>query len=583
MSIWMPPLPALGALGFVATVAGAVAERAMTASPRPALLRRAEPPLVIPPPELPRSESNTFTAVPVVAPAIPPPLVSASVELVEASQAKATLLVEPRPMPVFDDPATRPERLEWSINGLAKRDRDLSSQFTVTRGQRRGVLALLVVSVGALGVSPHWFFLVLITATDIIYVTSLWFRLHLLRLSLRRPNLVAVSDEEARMTPDAELPVYTVLVPAYREPEVVARLLSALDSLEYPKDKLDVKLLLEEDDDETRRAADEAGADARLEVVIVPAGEPRTKPKALNYGLTLARGDIVTIYDAEDRPDPLQLRRAAVALARMPERVVCVQARLGYFNPSQNLITRWFTIEYAMWFSQLLPGLVQVDAPVPLGGTSNHFRRPALVEVGAWDPFNVTEDADLGIRLHRAGYRTAIVESTTLEEANSDFVNWVKQRSRWYKGYLQTWLVHMRKPRRLLNQLGLGAFLRFNLFVGGTPLLALLNPVFWIMCIVWFIGRPGFVLHLFPSPVYYTSLGCWLGGNFIFTYMCVLTALELDQIDLVLAALLMPLYWVMMSVAGAKALLQLAFAPSYWEKTHHGLDTQDPASTTPVL
>jgi cellulose synthase/poly-beta-1,6-N-acetylglucosamine synthase-like glycosyltransferase len=236
-----------------------------------------------------------------------------------------------------------------------------------------------------------------------------------------------------------------------------------------------------------------------------------------------------------------------------------------------------------MWFSQLLPGLVQVDAPVPLGGTSNHFRRERLVEVGAWDPFNVTEDADLGIRLHRAGYRTAVMESTTLEEANSDFVNRVKQRSRWYKGYLQTWLVHMRRPRRLWHELGPGAFLRFNLFVGGTPLLALLNPVFWIMCIVWFVGHPGFVLHLFPAPVYYASLACWLGGNFVFTYMCVLTALELDQTDLAIASLFTPLYWVMMSVAGAKALMQLAFAPSYWEKTHHGLDAPVRPVTTPVV
>jgi glycosyltransferase involved in cell wall biosynthesis len=206
-----------------------------------------------------------------------------------------------------------------------------------------------------------------------------------------------------------------------------------------------------------------------FEVVVVPPVGPRTKPKALNYALLDSTGDIVCIYDAEDRPDPLQLKKVAATFRQLGPEYACVQAELAYFNADENLITRWFAVEYRAWFTQFLPQLSRVEAPIPLGGTSNHFRRELLVQLGAWDPYNVTEDADLGIRLHRQGYRVAVLDSVTYEEANTDFVNWIKQRSRWYKGYAQTYLVHMRHPIRLLRDVGLAGFVRFNLFVGGTP------------------------------------------------------------------------------------------------------------------
>ncbi|HEV2360104.1 MAG TPA: glycosyltransferase family 2 protein, partial [Acidimicrobiales bacterium] len=291
----------------------------------------------------------------------------------------------------------------------------------------------------------------------------------------------------------------------------------------------------------------------------------------LNYGLTLARGDIVTIYDAEDEPEPLQLRRAAVALSRLPPDVACLQAKLSFGNPLQNLITKWFTIEYAMWFSYFLPGLVSVNTPVPLGGTSNHFRRWALELMGAWDPYNVTEDADLGMRMRREGYGVRLLESTTYEEANSDFVNWIKQRSRWYKGYLQTLLVMLRHPGELAKEVGWSKAVETSLFVGGTPLLALLNPIFWVLTIVWFVAHPSFIQHIYPPPVYYVSLFCWSFGNFLMAYITIVSARVLRGGDLLLAALLVPVYWVMMSLAAMKAALQLVLAPTFWEKTVHGL------------
>jgi cellulose synthase/poly-beta-1,6-N-acetylglucosamine synthase-like glycosyltransferase len=214
---------------------------------------------------------------------------------------------------------------------------------------------------------------------------------------------------------------------------------------------------------------------------------------------------------------------------------------------------------------------VQQKAPIPLGGTSNHFKTDILRELGGWDPFNVTEDADLGIRLYRHGYRTVVLDSVTLEEANSDAINWIKQRSRWYKGYLQTWLVHTRNPIAMIREVGLGPFLRFNLFVGGTPLLALLNPVFWSLTLMWFVAELPFIQRLFPTWLYFAGLTCLVLGNFAFVYSNVVAARTAGIPQLVSRAVLSPAYWMLMSIAAFKALLQLVVAPSFWEKTTHGL------------
>lgn len=315
-----------------------------------------------------------------------------------------------------------------------------------------------------------------------------------------------------------------------------------------------------------------------LRVVRVPFSQPQTKPKACNVGLAMARGELITIFDAEDRPEPMQLRKAALAFRQVPENVVCLQAKLAFFNYDQNVLTSWFTTEYAMWFNQMLPGLVQQDAPIPLGGTSNHFRTDVLRSLGGWDPFNVTEDADLGVRLHRCGYRTLVLDSVTYEEANSDAINWLKQRSRWYKGYLQTWLVHSRNPVAMCREIGIVPFVRFNLFVGGTPLLAVLNPLFWALTAMWFAGEVGFVQSLFPSWLYYLGLICLVLGNFTFVYCNVVAARSTGIPQLVPHAVTSIAYWALMSLAAAKALLQLVVAPSFWEKTTHGLG----GTTVPV-
>jgi cellulose synthase/poly-beta-1,6-N-acetylglucosamine synthase-like glycosyltransferase len=413
--------------------------------------------------------------------------------------------------------------------------------------------------------------IILVSIVTALYITLVWYRFRLFLRSTRADVVVAVSDEEARSVRDEELPMYTVLVPAYHEPEVIGHLLEHLGRVEYPKDRLEILLLVEADDSETIGAIGDADPGRQFELVFVPPSEPRTKPKALNYGLSLAKGELITVYDAEDIPDPLQLRRAVVGLARLGDSFACLQAKLSYHNPTQNLITKWFTIEYAMWFSFFLPGLAAIQAPIPLGGTSNHFRRSVLRSMGAWDPFNVTEDADLGVRMAREGYNIGVLESVTYEEANSDFVNWVRQRSRWYKGYLQTFVVHSRAPRRLIDEVGWRGAINFFLFVGGTPVLALLNPIFWSMCLLWFVVHPEFIKSLFPAPVYYVGMLSWAFGNFLLVYLTVISCRLIRHGELFVAALLVPIYWVMMSIAAVKAAWQLVTQPAHWEKTFHGL------------
>ena len=405
------------------------------------------------------------------------------------------------------------------------------------------------------------------------YIAPLADRLLLFSRGLARDAIFTVDDDEARAVPEQDLPTYTVLVPAYNEPEVVGDLIAAMTAIDYPAEKLQVLLLLEEDDAVTIAAAREAGLGEIVEILLVPAADPRTKPKACNYGLHFATGDVVTIFDAEDLPEPLQLRRVAVAFDRLGDDVACVQAKLAFHNGTQNMLTGWFTADYALWFNFVLPGLMRSNSPIPLGGTSNHIRRSVFDEIGAWDPYNVTEDADLGVRIAESGYRTAVLDSTTLEEANSDPINWIRQRSRWYKGYLQTWLVHVRRPVQLWRGIGTVGMLRFTTLLAGTPIIACLNMVFWLITISWLLGQPFLVEEIFPWYVYFPALISLVFGNSAVLYMNLVACRETGNSALWLACLTVPLYWLMMSVAAIKGTYQLIRNPSYWEKTFHGLSS----------
>lgn len=464
----------------------------------------------------------------------------------------------------------RQRLLHRSVNLLREQDPTRSASVAVV-GWQRGVLwAGLGLTVGFAVWRPLQTAVVLIGLSTLAYILTMIDRVLIFRQGLAYRAIV-ISDEEARSLPDHRLPRYTILVPAYNEPEVVGDLLEAMGRLEYPADKMQVLLLLEADDEVTIAAAAGYKDSEIITTVLVPPADPRTKPKACNFGLQLATGDIVTIYDAEDIPEPLQLRRTVAAFAKLPPEVVCVQSKLAYHNAHQNLLTGWFTAEYNLWFGYLLPGMMRSRSPIPLGGTSNHLRRDVLESIGAWDPFNVTEDADLGLRIHALGFRTAVLDSTTMEEANSDTINWIRQRSRWYKGYLQTWLVHIRRPREMWRSVGPRSFLRLTLILAGTPIIAVLNLAFWFITVLWFLGQPALVGAVFPWFIYFPALIALIVGNGATLYMNLIALREDDRSDLIIPALTVPGFFALMSVAAAKGVYQLIRNPSYWEKTFHGL------------
>lgn len=369
---------------------------------------------------------------------------------------------------------------------------------------------------------------------------------------------------------DDELPSYTILVPLHDEPRILPILADALGRLDYPRPLLDIKLVMEADDRATLAAAEALGLPGRWDCVLVPPSHPRTKPKACNYALPLARGELLVIFDAEDKPESDQLRKAAALFHAAPPDLACIQARLNFYNAEDNWLTRMFALDYALWFDFLLPGLERLNIPLPLGGTSNHFRTAILREVMAWDPFNVTEDADLGIRLRQRGYRVGTVDSTTFEEATSRSANWIRQRTRWLKGYLQTWIVHMRAPRSLWQRLGPVGFLGFQFFIGGTVLTSLLNPVVWAICVYWLATDTGMLDPLFPTFVLATSLLAWLIGNFSFVYLAMIAPFRRNWFSLAPWALTAAPYWAMISIAGYRALAEYLHAPHRWNKTRHG-------------
>jgi cellulose synthase/poly-beta-1,6-N-acetylglucosamine synthase-like glycosyltransferase len=452
---------------------------------------------------------------------------------------------------------------------------------------RRSMLRIAVVVgaiVAAFVMVPDGTAAAITTFVAVCYLITSMDRNWLLVKGFTSPSLVQISDAEALAVPDEELPFYTVLLPVFNEPTIMQNLITGVGQLDYPRDRLEVLLLIEEDDFATQMAV----ADIQLQsirVVLVPPGGPRTKPKACNYGMSLAdpRGEMMTIYDAEDIPEPLQLRRAVVALRRAPSDVGCVQSRLGYFNEKQNLLTRWFALEYDQWFGVVLPAVQDARCVVPLGGTSNHMPTRVWREVGGWDEFNVTEDADLGVRLARYGYRTIILDSVTLEEANSDVINWVRQRSRWYKGYLQTMMVHLRHPLELRREIGTKAILRLIAMTGAVPLGNAFNLLFWFALLCWIAGRPPFVSFLFPPFTYYLCLTLFVVVAPMAVFVGLVVSFAQGKPYLWWAALLVPFYWLLQSVAAIKAIYQLVFRPFFWEKTVHGLSQNPMTPTNSVL
>lgn len=376
-----------------------------------------------------------------------------------------------------------------------------------------------------------------------------------------------------------EYPVYSILVPVYKEASVVASILHNFEQLDYPHDKLDVLILLEEDDTETTAAVRAADPPGWMRVVIVPDGEPRTKPRACNYGLLLSRGQYVVIYDAEDRPEESQLKKALASFRRdeavqvsghQTRPLACVQASLNFYNPDYNVLTRMFAIEYAHWFDTMLPGLDGTNTPLPLGGTSNHFLRSALVAVGGWDPYNVTEDADLGLRLTASGYRVDVIRSTTWEEATAELAPWIRQRTRWIKGYLVTAAVNLRRPIRWIRHNGARASMTMFDLILGTPMSFLLYPITMAFTVTsWLLG-PVVPIRIPHALLLFGYFNMVVMNLAIIISSC-RTAWRRYNWRVALFAAFLPIYWFLHSMAAWRALLQMIHSPHRWEKTPHGI------------
>jgi len=367
----------------------------------------------------------------------------------------------------------------------------------------------------------------------------------------------------------AALPVVSLLVPVFRETAMLGPMLARLAALDYPADRLDLLLIVEAGDSGLRQKLAGMTTGPAFRTIVVPTGGVQTKPRALNYALSFARGSIVGIYDAEDHPNPDQLRRVAAEFAQAPDDVACLQGRLSFYNARQNWVSRAFALDYALWFGLVLPALARARLPVPLGGTTIFLRRDLLERLGGWDAHNVTEDADLGIRLARAGYRCRLIETETLEEAACQPVAWVRQRSRWLKGYAATWHVHSRRPGQLLRDLGPAGFVWCQFLLLGALAGFALAPGLWLL---WFTTPLG-------------AAGLWPAGappaSVTGPALAVAAAIQVAAAGR--AAWLtgqgwlwrsIPLLWpyfALGSLAFAKAIAELGVAPFYWDKTEHGL------------
>lgn len=456
---------------------------------------------------------------------------------------------------------------ESATHGLEQKWAWLSAGPSQWRADLRRLIAIALLAAAVFGVAPN-----LVTFSFEVLLATLFFAWLVLRLT---GAFVQIPPEErpAADAPDRELPAYTIIAALYREARSVDGLLRAIEHLDYPREKLDVLIVVEADDRETRAALADRRTSLPLTVIPVPTIGPRTKPKALNFALPFARGDLTVIYDAEDRPQPDQLRCAIRAFRRGGDDLACVQAKLCVDNGADGWLAQLFTAEYASQFDVFLPGVAALRLPLPLGGSSNHFYTSILREVGGWDPYNVTEDADLGMRLARFGYRTGVIDSTTYEEAPARFGPWLRQRTRWFKGWMQCWLVHMRRPFRLARELGAAGFLGFQLIVGGNVLAALAHPLFIAQLI--YTAASGTPPWPGDDPLAAT-IAMFFGATAVAGYAtsAFLGWLGLFRRGLLAHAwilLLTPAHWLLLSLAAWRAVYQLLISPYLWEKTEHGL------------
>ncbi len=467
---------------------------------------------------------------------------------------------------------------------LATQSPEKSAKGKPVTWQRIAAYALGTLVVGGMVLRPSATIVTLLILLNVVFFVAVVFKLVTTTVGLIVRHDERVIDQAVRgaatwmvdEVADADLPTYTILIPVFREANVIAKVLEHLGDLDWPKSKLQVLILCEEVDAETIEAVKASRPPEFVRLLVVPAGTPQTKPRACNFGLMFALGEYLVIYDAEDRPEANQLRMARAAFLAdevdpdQTRPLACVQAALNYFNWETNLLTRMFTLEYSSWFDGMLHGMEYFRLPIPLGGTSNHFRTDRLRELGGWDPYNVTEDADLGMRASAAGYRVGTIDSTTWEEACSRIPAFIRQRTRWIKGYIITGLVDARYPIRFTRSAGLASLFTLIGLIIGTPLMFLAYPIVWGITIIVYLGFETFAFSL-PPALGAIALFNGIFGNVVVITLSMITGAVRHGWRISGYAIFNPVYWVLHSIASWRALLQVFRSPFHWEKTPHGL------------
>lgn len=431
---------------------------------------------------------------------------------------------------------------------------------------KRWALLLAICIVLSAMVFPNILTAVLFSVALLVFAGNMTLKIAAFAAARRAKQTLVTSPDPAPLT---RQPVVSLLVQLYREQDIAATLVSHLSRLDYPPELLDVLLITELDDTTTHKALADTCLPPTWRVLTVPPGTPRTKPRALNFALPFARGEIIGVYDAEDRPEPDQIDKVARRFATCPPDVACLQGRLDYFNARHNLLSRLFALEYASWFRVMLPGVQHMGLVVPLGGTTQFLRRDVLIAVGCWDAHNVTEDAELGLRLARSGYRTEILETTTYEEANAAILPWIRQRARWQKGYLMTWATAMRAPRSLWRDLGPIRFLALQVQILGAVAGFLVAPLLWSLMIKPF-GQ-AHPLDAIVGPTGYGVLGTAFVASSVLSIAVALQATAAPHLrHLRPAILLIELYFLLATLSAWKALADMIWRPFLWDKTEHG-------------
>ncbi|WP_241557881.1 glycosyltransferase [Falsirhodobacter deserti] len=414
---------------------------------------------------------------------------------------------------------------------------------------------------------------VILWPASILAVASVWAIISLV-LSMGLKLVAAIAAHRANPPPAqppvmAHLPVVTIIVALYREADIAERLVLRLSKLDYPRDRLEILLAVEERDHLTRQALAHASLPEWMRVIVTPHGKLKTKPRALNHALTCSRGSIIGIFDAEDAPAPDQIRKMVDRFHAAGPDLGCLQGILDYYNPRTNWIARCFTVEYAALFRVILPGIQRLRMAIPLGGTTLYVRREVLARIGAWDAHNVTEDADLGIRLARHGYRTELVPTVTHEEANCMPLAWIRQRSRWQKGYMMTWIVHMREPRRLWREIGPRGFIGFQIMFFCALSQAILAPVLWSYWLLA-LGFPHPVTHALPGWSVVALVGMFLMTEAINITIGILALRKTGHRMNPLWVPTLLFYYPLATISVYKALWEMVAKPFYWDKTSHG-------------